>query len=73
MHVSNHRSIIVGTVNSILKPMQYIIIFSCFDVVALAIQAFGGAKAAKAQTDGTSTTSATHFMVRLSHGVRCNK
>jgi hypothetical protein len=46
--------------------MQYIIIFSCFDIVALAIQAFGGAKAAKAQEDGTSTTSATHFMVRLS-------
>jgi hypothetical protein len=65
-NVSDHRSIIVGTVNSILKPMQYIIIFSCFDILALAIQAFGGAKAAKAQEDGTSTTSATHFMVCLS-------
>jgi len=67
LNVANLRSIIVGTANSILKPMQYIIIFSCFDILALTIQAFGGAKAAKAQQDGTSTTSATEFMVRISH------
>ena len=47
--------------------MQYIILFSCFDILALTIQALGGAKAAKAQQDGTSTTSATEFMVRISH------
>jgi len=55
--------IIVGKVNSVLKPMQYIIIFSTFDVVALTVQALGGAKAAKAQADGTSPTTATHLMV----------
>jgi len=50
-------------VYSFLRPLHYILIFSCFDIVALAIQAIGGAKAAKDQIDGTSTTTATHFMV----------
>ena len=53
----------VGKVNSLLKPMHFIVIFSAFDVVALTVQALGGAKAAKAQADGTSTVTATHLMV----------
>jgi RTA1 like protein len=53
----------VGKTNSLLKPIYYIVIFSCFDIIALALQAVGGAGAAKAQEDGTSTTKATHLMV----------
>jgi hypothetical protein len=55
----------VGKANAYFKPMSYIIIFSCFDIAALAVQAVGGASAAKAQIQGTSTTSATHLMVPL--------
>lgn len=53
----------VGTANSLLKPIHYIIIFSIFDIASLAIQAAGGAQAAKAQVQGTSTVAATHLMV----------
>jgi len=53
----------VRHVYSGLKPLHYILLFSCFDVVALAIQAVGGAEAAKAQIQGSSTTTATHLMV----------
>ena len=54
---------IVGRANSVLKPMHYLVIFSSFDLVALTVQAVGGAEAAKAQTQGTSTVAATHLMV----------
>ena len=47
--------------------MQYIIIFSVFDIVSLAIQAAGGALASKAQVQGSSTVAATHLMVRTIH------
>ena len=60
---TDSSAIMVGRINSVLKPMHYIIIFSSFDVVALTVQALGGAKAAKAQEDGTSTVTATHLMV----------
>ncbi|SRR5579859_7393071 len=60
-------SIIVGKANSLLKPMQYIIIFSVFDIVSLAIQAAGGALASKAQIQGASTVAATHLMVPTIH------
>lgn len=56
----------VGRINSFLKPISYIIIFTCFDIVALTVQALGGGEAAKAQLAGTSTTRATRFMVFLS-------
>jgi len=59
----NYSAMIVGRANSLLKPMSYIIIFSTFDVVALTVQALGGAEAAKAQEQGTSTVAATHLMV----------
>jgi RTA1 like protein len=44
--------------------MYYIIIFSTFDVVALTVQAIGGAGAAQAQIQGTDTTPSTHIMVQ---------
>ena len=53
---------IVGRANSILKPMWYIMIFSSFDILALVIQAVGGAGAATAEQNGTSTTTSTHIM-----------
>jgi hypothetical protein len=43
--------------------MYYIIIFSTFDIVALVIQAVGGAGAAQAEQNGTDTTTSTHIMV----------
>ena len=58
---------IVGRANSLLKPMYYIIIFSAFDIVSLTVQALGGAGAAKAQEQGTSTVTATHLMVPSGH------
>jgi RTA1 like protein len=45
--------------------MYYVIIFSSFDLVALIIQAIGGAGAAQAQNKGTSTTTWSHVMVPL--------
>jgi len=42
--------------------MYYIIIFSSFDVVALTVQAIGGAGAAQAQIKGTDTSPSTHIM-----------
>jgi hypothetical protein len=45
--------------------MYYIIIFSSFDVVALTVQAIGGAGAAQAQIKGTDTTPSTHIMVHF--------
>ena len=60
---TNPRAVIVGPINSFLKPMFYIIIFSTFDVLALIIQAIGGAGASQAEVDGTSTIGPTHIMV----------
>jgi hypothetical protein len=54
---------IVGRANSLLKPTYYLVIFSSFDLVALTVQAIGGAEAAKAQVQGTSTVAATNLMV----------
>jgi len=45
--------------------MHYLLIFSSFDLVALTVQAVGGAEAAKAQVQGTSTVAATNLMVFL--------
>src|SRR5579859_6060699 len=60
----NLSSTMVGKANSILKPLHFILIFTCFDIAALTVQALGGAKAAAAQANGTSTTSATRLMVQ---------
>lgn len=57
------RAVIVGPINSFLKPMFYIIIFSTFDILALIIQAIGGAGASQAEIDGRSTLGPTHIMV----------
>lgn len=38
-------------------------LFSSFDIVALVIQAIGGAGAAEAEQKGTNTTNSTHIMV----------
>ena len=38
-------------------------IFSTFDIVALVIQAIGGAGASQAEQQGTSTLKSTHIMV----------
>jgi RTA1 like protein len=59
----NFRAVIVGRANALMKPMYYIILFSSFDVVALVIQSIGGAGAAEAQRNGTSTLKSTHIMV----------
>jgi hypothetical protein len=53
---------IAGRVNSLLKPMFYILIFSTFDLAALIIQAIGGAGASKAEQQGTDPWPATHIM-----------
>ena len=57
------RAAIVGRANSLLKPIYYILIFSSFDVIALVVQAIGGAGAAQAEVKGTNTGNATHIMV----------
>jgi len=44
--------------------MYYVIIFSSFDVLALVIQAVGGAGAARAEERGTNTINSTHILVR---------
>jgi len=54
---------IVGRANSLLKPTYYLVIFSSFDLLALTVQAVGGAEAAKAQVKGTSTVAATNLVV----------
>jgi hypothetical protein len=64
LNAANVSATVVGRANSLLKPMHYIIVFSFFDVVALAIQSVGGAGAAKAQENGTSTVTPTHLMVQ---------
>ena len=43
--------------------MFYVIIFSSFDIISLVIQAIGGAGAARAEEQGTSTASSTHILV----------
>lgn len=53
----------MGKANSLLKPAYYIMIFSGFDIVALVIQAIGGAGASQAEQKGTDTTTSTHIMV----------
>ena len=53
----------MGKANSLLKPVYYIMIFSSFDLIALVIQAIGGAGASEAEQKGTSTTTSTHIMV----------
>ena len=53
----------MGRANSLLKPVYYILIFSSFDVIALVVQAIGGAGAAQAEVKGTNTGNATHIMV----------
>jgi hypothetical protein len=46
--------------------MYYVIVFSTLDLIALTVQAIGGAGAATGQKNGTSTTNSTHIMVTLS-------
>jgi hypothetical protein len=53
----------VGKANSLLKPAYYVMIFSSFDLIALVIQAIGGAGASEAEQKGTNTTPSTHIMV----------
>jgi RTA1 like protein len=55
----------VGRENSLMKPVYYLIIFSFFDAIALVIQAVGGAGAAIAQQNGTSTEKSTNIMVNI--------
>src|ERR1700738_4312818 len=43
--------------------MYYIIIFSTFDIIALVVQAIGGAGASQAEQKGTDTKPSTHIMV----------
>ena len=43
--------------------MFYVIIFSSFDLIALVVQAIGGAGAAQGEQKGTSTETSTHIMV----------
>ena len=45
--------------------MFYVIIFSTFDVIALVVQAIGGAGASQAEQKGTDTKPSTHIMVPL--------
>lgn len=62
---ADRRAVIVGRANSYLKPIFYVIIFSSFDIIALVIQAVGGAGAARAEEQGTNTTHSTHTLVSL--------
>lgn len=55
----------VGRENSFFKPIHFILIFSSFDVAALAVQAFGGAGAAQAQAQGTDPAASTRIIVCL--------
>lgn len=55
----------VGRKNSFFKPVHFILIFSTFDIAALAVQAFGGAGAAQAQAKGTDPARSTQIIVYL--------
>lgn len=55
--------VIYGEKYSLLKPMQYSIIFITCDVISLVVQAIGGAMAATALKKSQSTVAGTHIMV----------
>jgi hypothetical protein len=67
--MANESANIVGRANSFLRPMFYVIIFSTFDLIALIVQAIGGAGAAQGEQKGTSTDTSTHIMVPTAHPV----
>lgn len=53
---------IVGTQYSIIKPSLYLWIFCLADLLAIVIQAVGGAMAALALERGTDSINGTHIM-----------
>ncbi|KAG2748005.1 RTA1-domain-containing protein [Suillus brevipes Sb2] len=53
----------VGPQYSRLTPKYYTIIFCCFDVICLIVQAFGGASAARAVSQGTDATMGANIML----------
>ncbi|GMF04871.1 unnamed protein product [Ambrosiozyma monospora] len=56
-------TIVMGPKFSILKPMQYSSIFIWFDVIAIIVQAIGGADAAISLNEYTSSTTGANIMM----------
>ncbi|KAG1762594.1 RTA1 like protein-domain-containing protein [Suillus occidentalis] len=54
----------VGPQYSRLTPKLYTIIFCCFDVICLIVQAFGGATAARAVSQGTDANDGREYYAR---------
>lgn len=56
---------LLGEQHSYLRPRNYMIIFCLADLLAIVIQAVGGAMAAIALQDDGNSDNGTHIMVRF--------
>jgi hypothetical protein len=62
-YVIAQLTLIYGTKFSLLRPMQYSLIFIICDIISIALQAAGGGVAAGALSDYESTDDGSHIMV----------